>query len=434
MLMLSSAICIFLFGLMKSGLAFISAFFLLCFSSFAQDKCRSFEYQQQELSRNPMLQAGIEGVEKFLRNNIQTSNTITESAQASSGTIIKIPVVVHILYHFPSENISDAQVMSQIDALNRDFRKKNADTSKIPSYFKEFAADCQIEFVLATSDIKGRATNGIIHKYSPITSWDMTDKIKFSSEMGDDAWDSNSYLNIWVGNMKNLLGYSSVLGGPANKDGIVINTSAFGSSNSGGAYGLGRTAVHEVGHWLGLKHLWGDADCGDDGVEDTPKQSGYTVGCPTTVRTTCNNGPNGNMYMNYMDFTNDLCLSMFTNGQKTRMRKLFDAGGIRNGLLSSKGLNMPLIEQMSLPEKSPTWLHVKTFPNPATNSITIDMEYDGRWIGKEMMIVNMNGIVEMRQMITGRIQRIDISRLKPGVYYLKAEKEGSRILEKIVKM
>src|SRR4030095_8288856 len=166
-------------------------------------------------------------------------------------------------------------VKTQILALNRDFRKLNSDTIKIPEAFKPLAADCGIEFQLATTDPKGRATSGVIHKYSPITKWSMDDKIKFSSEMGDDAWDANNYLNIWVGPLDKFLGYSSIPGDPIEKDGVVISNSAFGI-RGGGAYGKGRTSVHEVGHWLGLKHLWGDADCGDDGGADTTKQRNYT--------------------------------------------------------------------------------------------------------------------------------------------------------------
>jgi hypothetical protein len=220
-------------------------------------------------------------------------------------------------------------VKTQILALNRDFRKLNPDTVNIPESFKALAADCGIEFRLATVDPKGRATSGIVHKYSPITKWILDDKIKLSSEMGDDGWDPGSYLNIWVGTMDRILGYSSVPGDPEDKDGVVISNTAFGVTG-GGPYSKGRTNVHEIGHWLGLKHLWGDADCGDDGVADTPKQATYTNGCPSGIRISCDNAPYGDMYMDYMDFTNDACLVMFTKGQRQKMRALFEPGGARS--------------------------------------------------------------------------------------------------------
>ena len=189
----------------------------------------------------------------------------------------------------------------------------------MPAVFKALAADCGIEFQLATVDPKGRATAGIIHKYTPITKWSMDDKIKSSSEMGDDGWDAKNYFNIWVGTLDQFLGYSSMPGDPVDKDGIVISNAAFGIKSSG-VYRQGRTVVHETGHWLGLKHLWGDTDCGDDGVDDTPKQATFTNGCPSAIRISCNNGPNGDMFVNYMDYVDDKVMVMFTAGQVARMQ------------------------------------------------------------------------------------------------------------------
>lgn len=394
---------------------------------YAQRECRSFEYQQQLIQNDPSLKTSRQAIEDFLFNNQGSS-----LARIAGLKTITIPVIIHILYHYPGENISDDLVRSQIAALNRDYRKLNPDTTKIPGEFKLLAADCGIEFKLATVDSAGRASTGVIHKYTPVTRWTIDDKIKFSSEMGDDAWNSNSYLNIWVGTI-DLNGYSSSPGDPANKDGIVISNTAFGITNSGN-YGKGRTAVHEVGHWLGLRHLWGDANCGDDGIADTPKQQTFTSGCPSTVRVSCGNGPYGDMYMDYMDFTNDDCLVMFTEGQKQKMLTLFEPDGPRNSILSSNGLGIPLIEQYPLPETSPQWLHIQIFPNPVTSELTLNMDYDARWIGKELKVFNVTGQLQIRKMITAKTQKLDVSNLKPGIYFISAEKEGEKMLQKFVKL
>jgi hypothetical protein len=386
----------------------------------AQQECRSFEYEQQLIQKDPGVQVSRNAAQNFvlLHQSSRISSDIAEKT-------ITIPVVVHVVYHYPTENISDSIVKMQIFALNRDFRKRNADTVKIPEVFKAFAADCRIEFQLATVDPGGSATSGIIHKYTPITKWSMDDKIKSSSELGDDGWDPKSYLNIWVGSLDKFLGYSSVPGDPADKDGVVISRVAFGNA---------RTAIHEVGHWLGLRHLWGDADCGDDGVADTPRQETFTNGCPTGVRISCNNAPYGDMYMDYMDFTNDACLVMFTKGQKQKMRALFEPGGARYSILSSKALGSPTNEEIALPDSPPRWLHVKIYPDPARTELTVNIEFDTRWVGKELQVINISGQLQFKKTITSKIQKLDISQLKPGLYFIRAEKQGEKIMEKFIKL
>ena len=394
----------------------------------AQRDCRSFEYQQQLIQKVPGLQISHDAAQNFVLRH--------ESSRISSdvaGRTIIIPVVVHVLYHYPAENISDSMVGTQILALNRDFRKLNADTVKIPEAFKALATDCGVEFQLATVASNGRATSGIVHKYTPITKWSMDDKIKLSSEMGDDGWDPKNYLNIWVGTLDKFLGYSTIPGDPEEKDGVVINNTAFGNGIPG-AYTMGRTAIHEVGHWLGLKHLWGDADCGDDGVADTPKQETYTNGCPSGVRVSCNNAPYGDMYMDYMDFTNDACLVMFTKGQKQKMRALFEPGGARYSILSSNALGSPVSGEVPLPDSPPRWLHVKIYPDPASTELVVNVEFDTRWVGKELQVINITGQIQFRKTIGSKIQKLDISHLKPGLYFIRAEKQDEKIIEKFIKL
>ena len=398
----------------------------------AQKSCEAGTYRQKRLKENDMLADNLSRIESFVRQF--TEANANSHAARGEETIIKIPVVVHILYHYPSEKISDAQVMSQIQALNQNFRRRMADTVNTPSYFKPLAADCGIEFQLAISDPLRRATTGIVRKYTPVKEWQADDKMKFSAEMGDDAWDPNSYLNIWVCNLNRVAGYSSVPGDAPGKDGIVIGFPAFGTINGQSGYEMGKTAVHEIGHWLNLKHIWGDQYCGDDGIADTPKQAGFNIDCPGVINITCGNGPHGDMYMNYMDLTSDACMNIFTLGQKAKMRALFEAGGVRHGILSSNGLNPPLISEIPLPETDPKWLHPQLYPNPSNSFLNLDLTYDQRWMGKTISVINLQGQIVMNVMVTSKTIRIDISELQAGLYFLAAKKnDGESMKLKFVK-
>ena len=386
----------------------------------AQKSCSTFSYQQKELKNSLALAENINAIETFSPQN----RLITDGTEAA---VIRIPVVVHILYHNPGEKISDALIIKQLEILNKCFRHQNADSVNTPAVFKSLAADCEIEFQLAASNPRKASTTGIIKKYTPVTSWTFDDKMKFSAEMGDDAWDTKNYLNIWVCNLVDFAGYSSIIGGEANKDGLVIGFSAFGEN--------AKTVVHEAGHWLNLKHLWGDEYCGDDGVADTPKQADYTPGCPSGIRITCGNVPYGDMYSNYMDFTSDECTNLFTQGQKVRMKALFAPGGARYSILSSTGLNPPLIVETPLPEEDPKWLHPQLYPNPVTTQITLELSYDIRWIGSIIQIVNIQGQTVMNVSITSKKQLINVSRLQPGMYFLAAKKgDGESIKQKFIKL
>jgi hypothetical protein len=395
----------------------------------AQRACLSADYLKNQLQVDPSLAGEMSRIENFIQNHIAAS-----ANSRIEGVTIKIPVVVHILYHVPGENISDETVFSQIDMLNKCFRRTHPDSARTPAVFKPIAADCEIEFQLATSDPLRRRTTGISHKYTPLTYWQADDLMKSSAQMGDDPWDAKSYLNIWVCNMRKVAGYASLPGGPAAKDGVVIDFNVFGTNTKPG-YEMGKTAVHEVGHWLGLRHIWGDAECGDDLVADTPPQSDYSIGCPTGIHTSCNNGPNGDMYSNYMDYTSDACVNLFTEGQKTRMRAYFAAGAARNSLLTSTGLSAPLIEEAPLPDEAPRWLAPRIYPNPAGNELVLDVAYDIRWLGKLMIVVNATGQRIMQFTINSKIQKINIAQLRPGLYFISSKKEdGSYIKQKFIKM
>jgi hypothetical protein len=247
---------------------------------------------------------------------------------ARTGVTV-IPVVVHVVYNTAEQNISDAQINSQITILNQDYRKTNADVSKTPSVFSSLCADARVEFALATKDPSGNPTSGITRTQTSATSFIDDDKVKSSSTGGVDAWPAADYLNLWVCPLGNsLLGYAQFPGGPAATDGVVILHSAFGNTGTAAApFNLGRSATHEVGHWLNLRHIWGDdgGGCnGDDFVSDTPNCADHNFGKPTFPHVTCNNGPNGDLFMNYMDYTDDDSMFMFTSGQVVRMQACLD--------------------------------------------------------------------------------------------------------------
>lgn len=300
-------------------------------------RCSSVEYLQQQLQADPGLAARMQQIEQ------QTQ----QFAQHNMGqrAVVTIPVVVHVVYNTAAQNISDAQIIAQINQLNLDYARLNADAGNTPSAFSGLAANTNVQFCLAQRDPNGAATTGIIRKSTTVTSFSTNDAVKKAANGGDAAWPATSYLNIWSCNLGGgLLGYAQFPGGSATTDGVVLLYSSIGSVASPGTaapYNLGRTATHEVGHWLNLYHIWGDdsgACTGTDNVGDTPNQAAENYGCPAYPHTdACAAASPGVMFMNYMDYTDDGCMNMFTQGQATRMNALFASGGSRASLLSSLG-------------------------------------------------------------------------------------------------
>ncbi|MGC4055902.1 MAG: zinc metalloprotease [Paludibaculum sp.] len=242
--------------------------------------------------------------------------------------VTEIPVVVHVVASTADGNISDAQVKSQIDVLNQDYRATNPDISKVPSVWSNLTGDTRIQFALASSDPSGAPTSGITRTTARVASFGTNDDVKSAASGGADAWPSEKYLNIWVCQLGGgLLGYAQFPGGPAETDGVVILHSAFGTLGTVEApFNLGRTTTHEVGHWLNLIHIWGDRlDCsGTDDVADTPPAQRPNYGKPQFPHISCSNGPNGDMFVNYMDYVDDDAMVMFTLGQSARMAAALD--------------------------------------------------------------------------------------------------------------
>ena len=409
-------------------------FLFVGFHATAQEKCSTEKYSAEEIMGDPAFKDNLNAIEAFIAN--RTSSSHETQRQVPLSEIIRIPVVVHVLYHTPDQNVSKAVIDNMINALNRDFNKRNSDTANIPAAFKPYAVAMGFEFKLATSDPKGVGTSGIVKKYTPVQYWLSDDKMKFNSSYGDDVWDSKSYLNIWLCNLKDVLGYSTLPGMDIKKEGVVISfDNIIDTKHTTPTVNDSRTLVHEVGHWLNLYHIWGDGYCGDDKVDDTPKQSTYTPGCPSGSRiSSCGSSSSGDMYMNFMDFTDDICMNMFTNGQRKRARVLFDTGGPRHSMLYSKGLNTPVKEAAPTVDFYPKWYNAQLYPNPSTSSINLYFEYDERWIGQKLEVRDMAGKVVLNMIINSRIQNIDISVLKAGVYFINAKKGDEKLNGKFVKL
>ena len=409
---------------MRSLFSFLIVFIIIQTAS-AQRNCGTEDY-----------------IRKFYKPETLRPGSVTgHDRDTVPNEIITIPVVVHLIFNTNEQNISDEQVRSQIDVLNRDYRRLNADNGNTPEAFRPFAADTRIMFCLAQVAPDGRPTKGIIHKYTTKEFFLGDDAMKYSAAGGDDAWDAKKYLNIWVCSLfGRSLGYATPPGGPADKDGVVINYDVFGNTGTVRyPYDKGRTTTHEVGHWLGLKHVWGDDNCGSDDVDDTPRQLGYNYGCPAFPHvTSCSQTVSGDMFMNFMDFTDDACMNMFTTGQKMKMRGLFALGNSRNSFLNSFACDSTLAAGAPLPDdtipvakKEPG---IAFFPNPVQVELNIIPVNDYELTGKVCAIYSIQGKMILQQTLTSNKEKINLSVLMPGVYIIKVGIGGDKRIGKIIKL
>jgi Pregnancy-associated plasma protein-A/Secretion system C-terminal sorting domain len=383
----------------------------------------------------------------YVKNNF-TARSLAAPVESSvpardtfPNEIITIPVVVHVLFNNATQNISDEQVLSQIEVLNKDFRQLNLDNNLVPAAFKNLAADARIMFCLVKADPDGRSTSGINRKFTSKPYFMAADEMKFKAQGGVDAWDTRNYLNIWVCSMfGRTLGYATPPGGEMLKDGLVINYDVFGTRGRMRTdFDKGRTTTHEVAHWLGLKHIWGDDTCGDDDVKDTPRQKSYNFGCPTFPRiTNCSIDENGDLFMNFMDLTNDACMYMFTHGQKNKMRSLFALGGMRNSFLRSYKCDPSLATGGPLPVDSiPVVVPediIRVFPTPVKDYLTIQSKQAQTLQGKTATIFTITGTPVFRQQLKSSTEKINLAQLLPGMYMLSIGDAGDKKTFKVLKL
>ncbi|NPA34951.1 MAG: PKD domain-containing protein [Chlorobi bacterium] len=286
-------------------------------------RCATDEYDAWKRSNDPQFDAMrrqfIQAFDMWLQN--------MDLSRLQQNVVYTIPVVVHVVYNTPSQNPTDAQIQAMIDAVNKDLRRLNSDTSNTPSVWKSIAADFQIELCLAQQDPWGNPTTGIERRQTSVSSFSANNNdIKFFSTGGLDAWDPTRYFNIWIGPLGGgLLGYAefpsgTVITSSHTTYGVVVEYCTV--TGTCAPYNLYRTLTHEIGHCLNLYHIWGDdfgACTGDDQCQDTPNQAQETTGCPTFPQTdACSPTYPGIMFMNYMDYSDDACMNLFTQDQKAR--------------------------------------------------------------------------------------------------------------------
>jgi hypothetical protein len=299
-------------------------------------------HHEDLLKRDPQWDLKRAQYEYQLQHKISGSR-INSSAQS----VVTIPVVVHIVYNTPVQNISDNTVYSQMIVLNEDFSRTAADTSNTPAPFAAVAGNPGIQFCLAQRDPAGNPTTGIERRYTTQTMWN-NDDMKFYASGGLDCWDPTRYLNIWVCYTGGVCWGEFPTATPSNTFGVVMNYFYFGSNYT--SYGIfpqinnyldyGEICVHEIGHCLNLYHIWGDdnGSCtGTDYCADTPNQADASSACMTFPHTdACTTSGNGIMFENYMDYTDDDCLNLFTLGQCARMNAVLTSAPY-NSLTTSNG-------------------------------------------------------------------------------------------------
>ncbi len=339
-----------------------------------------------------------------------------------------LTVVIHVLHRTSIDSISDEQILSQIDVLNEDFNQLNDNFDGTPAVFKEVAASVDVQFCLADKDPDGNPTTGITRTKTNIDDIGLTEAYYQTNLGGIDAWDPSRYINIWVAD----LGNSSISGSgtfpdqadPPGKDGILMSFKFFGREGVAEEFyphDLGRICVHEMGHYFGLPHTFGTIGNGcndDDGFNDTPLQDDPSFACPDFPAADICTQNNGVMFMNFMDYTDDACMTMFTAEQKNRIHQTLN--GPRSSLKDN--LDNICIVQTETPPETKDW---NFFPNPAKDEIILE---DEQYTGEKMSIYDTQGQLVLWAKALQRKSQISLSALQAGIYYVHYKNSFKKLL------
>jgi hypothetical protein len=406
---------------------------VVCNTAFAQtNRCHTVQVHNMHLANHPSLQNNIDALKQKI-----DAYEVLHANDKPTRAISKIPVVVHVLHNGQNigvgPNISVAQINSQIQALNEDFRLKNADSLPTNHPFYNLAGDAEIEFCLATLTPSNTPTTGIDRINIGVNSISVTNMESY--QKAQTIWDSKKYLNIWVCNLTDtdpILGYASFPNEDPMLDGIAINYTYFGYvGNVSAPYDGGRTTVHEIGHYLNLFHIWGDQYCGSDFIADTPPASGENYGCPTFPLNVggCSGGhPSGEMFMNFMDYADDACMKCFTKGQKTRMKSTLAVA--RAELLTSDKCSLWPVAINTTNNPASTY---KVYPNPVISVAEIHNTSTDAFIS--VSVIGLDGKTIFTKTIANNngLAMLPVNQLQAGVYVLQIGTTSGAAIQKIVK-
>jgi len=410
-------------------------------------RCATHEAVQHQETLNP----------GYLQNVNEVFNRAKDNHSQNRETVYIIPVVFHVVYNTADENLPDNVLIDQINVLNDAYGYTNADQINLRDTFMTIVGSTDIQFELATVDPDGNPTNGITRTSTSITEFgglgmltgDMSDleRIKSTVDGGEDAWDQARYLNIWVADMSvsfggqsitALMGYATppdnLTNWPAGStggmsDGVVLQYQAVGSNNpipldagTGPMNFEGKTCVHEVGHYLGLRHIWGDGDCtAEDGIDDTPnatENSQNITNCDTLNNTCTDNigvlGDLPNMQENYMDYSPESCQVAFTVGQSDLMRGVIETH--RWDLID----NYPVLSTLNNGD-----LNVSIYPNPSSGNVTINGTVANGVVG----IYANNGQIVSTTITTDK--QTTVTDLPTGFYFVRISGDNQITTRKI---